>query len=135
MKINTGRIIKIIAIILGVIGLIISLAITFVRNTALYSTTLYSSSSYMNVYNILQIYIYVFCIVSVCALIYGIGQIIDLLQKMNSNLVNLSEEQKSSVTTQSEEILKSDTSISPEISKVDMDNMWKRPVSEDSSAS
>ncbi len=131
MKLNSGKIIKIVAVILGIIGLGIAITYIYLNTIARYSISLNSSSYYLRMRIILLILIYVFSIVSVCTLIFGIGHIIVLLQKMNVNLLNLNKCKEGTDIPQSDQSFQANASISPEIPHISNEHMWKRPVSDD----
>ncbi|MFV0344087.1 MAG: hypothetical protein ACK5JH_14580 [Anaerocolumna sp.] len=130
MKFNTGKIMKIIAS--GIAGLALLLILTMVYLNWISSNSNNSMSS--GLFNFYQIILYILpnflSLLSLGAVIYGIGHIIVLLQKLNYNISRLHEEKNTKGSqVQSENTLLSDNATKENAPVVD-DSMWKRPIDE-----
>jgi len=127
MKNNPGKILKLMAIILGAFGVLICVIITYIRFTSIYSSINSSMNSYFIPYNIFLFCIYIFCIVLLSAFLYGIGHIIELLQTMNLNISAFAEKEKYEDIHKPDEVTEPASQPVYDMPQIDKDSMWKRP--------
>lgn len=88
MKNNLGKIYKMLAIIIGLIGVIGNFVFAYCRAASITGSF---NVKFMKSYIFFGTFLsYVFTIFIVCLIIYGIGHIIEILQSINKNMSNQS---------------------------------------------
>lgn len=134
---NIGKIIKIIALVLGVLGLVISFLIVYLSTRP----AEVSSNVFFTAYQILMLFMYLFIIITVCSLVYATGHLIEMVQSMNKNIDNIKADMNASKPSQKEQTnddipaTKANMKIEPTKTTIDKDTMWRRPENDDSTLS